>query len=387
MSGIDIASNSALLSVADKLDTQNIFLAAIAGKDGGLPIKDWATVQSLVRAGLAPKVFAIGDQLVCNHETYGELVWDIIGIDHDTPSDSQFTHSMTLQLHDCCTDFQFDAQEALYYCTEELPAGTYYFTIQNYDAEHGGNASYYFTLSNAVPEGGQIDFRWGQNMNAPSCKISTYASAISTEIIETVNVTEGTEGTFLGISDGSCENMNHIHRARYGSNRWSQSAIKRWLNTDAEGSAWWSPSNIFDRPSSGADKAGFLNGIDTDFLSVIGKVNKRTALNTITDGGGYEESDELLFLISRSEVYSTLENKVNEGEPYPYYQNYSDLTSPGATEDSNRIRFADKTVKRWWLRSPLSGNGSYAGLVNEKGTVGSNNVYLANGVSPACCIV
>lgn len=45
------------------------------------------------------KVFAVGDQLTCQRGST-TLVWDIIGFDIDTPADKQFTHSMTLQLHE-----------------------------------------------------------------------------------------------------------------------------------------------------------------------------------------------------------------------------------------------------------------------------------------------
>ncbi len=94
-----------------------------------LQIESWQDVQDIVRQGLADKVFSVGEQLVCSHETYGELVWDIIGFDCDTPSDSTKTHSMTLQLHDILLNMQVDAAQALYYAETELPAGTYNFTL------------------------------------------------------------------------------------------------------------------------------------------------------------------------------------------------------------------------------------------------------------------
>lgn len=75
-------------------------------------VNSWADVQKIVRAGKASEMFSIGDQLVCNRN--GEqLVWDIIGIDHDTPTDETKTHSLTLQLHDCFDGmkFNFDASE------------------------------------------------------------------------------------------------------------------------------------------------------------------------------------------------------------------------------------------------------------------------------------
>lgn len=104
----------------EKMDMQNALLKAIAtqsggGGGGGTPVEidSWSVVQQLVRLGIASKVFSVGDQLVCNHETYGKLTWDIIGIDHDTPVNTDYTHSLTIQLHDCiaASTFQFDAAE------------------------------------------------------------------------------------------------------------------------------------------------------------------------------------------------------------------------------------------------------------------------------------
>lgn len=69
-------------------------------KEPDIIVKSWADVQQIIREGKAKKVFSIGDQLKCVHGDAGILTWDIIGIDHDTPSDPNFTHSITLQLHD-----------------------------------------------------------------------------------------------------------------------------------------------------------------------------------------------------------------------------------------------------------------------------------------------
>ena len=65
---------------AEKMDTQNKFLAAILSAQGGSVVPtSFKDVQTLVRSGLASKVFHIGDQLVCNKGDV-KLVWDIIGI-------------------------------------------------------------------------------------------------------------------------------------------------------------------------------------------------------------------------------------------------------------------------------------------------------------------
>ena len=217
--------------------------------------------------------------------------------------------------------------------------------------------------------------------------ISTYESATSTTAIESVSVTEGSGGTSLGTADGNTENMNHSHRIRYGSNRWLHSSIRQWLNSDKAASAWWTPQNVFDRPPSNASTAGFLTDMDGEFLSVIGEVNKRTALNTVTDGGGYEDTKELMFLLSRSELYGGLENSVNEGEPYPYYANYSDLSAPGTAADNNRIKYRAGSAQYWWQRSCIAGSAS---SVRNVGPAGKFYIYGAldrHGVAPACNII
>ncbi|MBR4949963.1 MAG: hypothetical protein IKZ25_04215 [Clostridia bacterium] len=102
----------------EKMDTQNALLKAIATKAGGgldypIKINSWAMVQQLVRLGVGDKVFKIGDQFICEHEVYGPLVWDVIGINQDTPADSNYKNSLTIQLHDCLggETLQFDAPE------------------------------------------------------------------------------------------------------------------------------------------------------------------------------------------------------------------------------------------------------------------------------------
>ena len=44
-------------------------VAAIAANTGGFKINSFADVQAIVRAGMADKVFAIGDQIIAEKET------------------------------------------------------------------------------------------------------------------------------------------------------------------------------------------------------------------------------------------------------------------------------------------------------------------------------
>ena len=369
----------------EKMDTQNALLAAIASNNGGIVVKSWKDIQAIVRLGLASKVFHIGDQLVCNKGDK-QLVWDIIGFDHDVPADAQFKHSMTIQLHDLLPSaMQFDGTEALFYCETELAAGTYHFTLlAGYDTAYGGGKSYQFTLTKAVPAGGVIMFPWSYQKQASTVLVSTYESRTATTAIESVAVTEGTGGTALDTL-GEC---NHTHRIRYGSNNWKQSAMRQFLNSKGAAGTYWTPQTNFDRPPTwNASTAGFLSDLDEDFLEVVGEVTKRTVLNTVCDGGGYEDLTEKFFLISRSEAYAGNENGIEEGTPYEYYSLGSDLSAAGTGDDSNRIKYKGGSATYWWLRSPYSGNGNNVRIFTPSGYLGHYYAYSSNGVAPACNII
>jgi hypothetical protein len=73
-------------------------------------IESWAEVQAIVRAGIADQVFKVGDMLVSEYNGE-EVIWTIIGIDHDTPTDTEYSHSLTIQTRDCLDNVQFDAPE------------------------------------------------------------------------------------------------------------------------------------------------------------------------------------------------------------------------------------------------------------------------------------
>lgn len=375
---------------AEKMDTMNQFLAAIAtGQGGSLKPTSWSDVQALVRKGLASKVFAVGDQLTCQRGST-TLVWDIIGFDIDTPADKQFTHSMTLQLHDCLPGTQYDAPEALFYCETALAAGTYHFTLlAGYDTTYGGGKTYQFTLTKEVPAGGQITFPWNWNTQASTTKVSTYKSRTDTAAIETVGVTEGTGGTSLGTVDGKTTNMNHSHRIRYGSNNWVESAMRQYLNSDKAAGSVWTPQTKFDRPPSwNASTAGFMNGLDADFLAVIGKTTKVTCRNTVTDGGGSDTTKDKFFLLSRREVFAGNEvSNVTEGEPYPFYSDYSDYTSANAGADKNRIKYRGGSPQWWWLRTPYAGGGRDVRVVYTDGILHNSVANFSNGVAPACNVI
>ena len=378
-----------------KMDTRNKILRAWATKDDGKIVpKSWNHVQFLVKHGLHKDIFNIKDQFIMQKDNTN-LVWDIIGKDHDTPSDSQYTRSMTLQLHDQFpTAWQFDAPEAFYYCEDGLAAGTYYFTIAStYDTTYNDLSAYGFTLTEAVSAGGVLTFPWAYNTNASTTKIYVYASRESTTPIMSVSVSENTSGINLGelkVAVQAAANLNSIQRVRYGSNNYKESAIRQWLNSDKPAGQVWTPQTPWDRPPNWVAIAdGFMYGMDADFLAAIGKTHIVVSRNSACDGGGYDEMDDYFFLLSRREAYMDNEvASVIEGEPYPYYSDYSDLSTPGMGADSNRIKYRDGTAQYWWTRTPALEAMAHTRYVFTTGAMGNYGAVYGNiGIAPACNII
>jgi hypothetical protein len=126
--------------------------------------------------------------------------------------------------------------------------------------------------------------------------------------------------------------------------------------------------------------------MDDDFLAAIEETEIVVALNTVTDGGGSTTLKDKFFLLARSEVFAGKENNINEGSPYPYYSDNSDLLAAGTGADSNRKKYRNTTAQYWWLRSPSAGNASHVRSVNPDGSVSNGIAYHALGVTPACRI-
>lgn len=323
-----------------------------------MSLASWKDIQKAVRSGIASKIFSVGDQLKCQRNGI-ELVWDIIGIDHDTPADPQYSHSLTLQLHDCFTEtMQFDAPEAIYYAENELPAGTYHFT--------SSGTGYQFTLANAVPAGGQLMLDFANDTPTSVSIALTKGGAVAETSIA---VTTGTEGAALSI--------NNIGYTR-GSGNYNKSAIRQWLNSDATVGSVWTPQSDYDRPPLwAASIPGFLNGMDADFLAVIGNVTKTTARNIVTENGGADTTVEKFFLLSRSEVNAGQENYIDEGAAYPYYNN---------VENYAKTRL-DGIVANWTLRTPNTSNVYWCRTISSSGTLGINDARYLQSIAPACNII
>ena len=80
-------------------------------------------------------------------------------------------------------------------------------------------------------------------------------------------------------------------------------------------------------------------------------------------------------------------SSVKEGEPYPYYSDYSDYTSPNTGADSNRVKYKNGSPQWQWERTPYAGHGGNVRDVDGAGYVGSGNANSGGGVAPACNVI
>lgn len=361
------------LPTKEQFDTQNTLLASIASHVGtdGIAISNWDDVQRLVRMGLHSKMFTVGDQFVSTYDT-GSVVWDVIGINHDIPTDKKYTNSLTLQAHDCILNAMVDNVEALYYASAGLIAGEHIFTLNS--------LKYKVTTTQNIPAGGQMVIAaWqsaeGAGQYVPTT-ISTYA-ADRTTTIETGLVVTTASG------DDTLIPVNHYQRCRYGSNNYIESAIKQWLNDATESFTWVAKTN-YDRPPTETPFTGkgFLNLLDPDLVSVLGTVDKQVAKNTVTDGGGQDLFSDKVFLLSRVEVYGGTEGVTTGESAYAYYSAMTD--NPTTDVVAGRIKYLGGSTRFWWLRSPNVSNSNNARNVNTTGNVNNNNAINANGAAPVC---
>jgi hypothetical protein len=287
---------------------------------------------------------------------------------------------MILLMHNVIYGRPFDEPEALIYCPEALEAGTY-----NVISDDSTPVTYQFTLTNAVAAGSQLVVgSWpssGYDLTGQSIKV--YSGPTSTTVIETASITVGSGGTNLGTFGQG--NVNSKSRARYGSNNYKESALRQWINSKAVANSWWKKTNNFDRPSSYANVAGLLHGMDGDFLaavrpiSVACKTNNTFELSGWTLNTAYTLEDKF-FLASRNEVGFGTEN-VAEGSVFKAYD---------GAQNVDRIKYdisSQSTARIWWLRSPIP---SYASTVRTVYSDGSLYLDVANngyGAVAACAIM
>ena len=390
--------------IYEQLKMQNALLSAMAASKVTELTSDLRGIQNLVWNGLAPKILAPGDQLNVDWSDGSEthtVPNDIVHHSNVELKSGYKTPGMYLQWHFCSPfGMPFDAAEAFYYAEEELPAGTYNIIVgDNWGSNCKKGEQYQFTLTKPVPAGGQLaGFAGMPDQKPANWRVRSYTDANSTTPIEEVTPTAGTEGTNLGtLSFAGDGKLNSLYRVAYGYGRWSQSAIRQYLNSAEPAGKWWKPQNKWDRPSTeAATRPGFLSGFSEEFLAVIQPVKVRTALNTVTDSadGTYEDTYDKFFLPSLEQEFITPQLSGVEGEAWDYWRAAVERAIPTPwhkdyVDGGHPVTYAidNKTSAQYVrLRSASRGVASHAWYVNPSGSVTNSYAASALRFAPACVI-
>ena len=399
---------------------QNLLLTQmIQNQSQATPVATLNEIHEIVRAGEAPNVFAIGDQIMLNYNDGTSdyvLPWDIVHFGNYLLQDGETVPGMVVQSHYAMEGTQFDQNEGFYVVPAGgLSPGTFHFAMgNNWGSNVVKDKVYEFTTTESYAEGdiwqiGKANSEIsGLPDNAPSTwRIRTYkassgvSAAMAATPTEILTLAEGTGGTDLGTLSSSTKygtsGLNNMQRSAYGYNRYSHSAIRQRLNSAAAAGSWWSPKNPYDRrPDELATQRGFMAGFDEAFLNIIKPVKVITALNTAsdTDIGTSEFTYDTFFLPSLEEEYVAPQLANVEGPYWEYWKRRLGLTSPqaqgsGGTNPAHiRYRYDAKTSSVYVrLRSASRGYASFTWAVSPAGGAGSGYAAaLAYRPAPACVI-
>lgn len=191
---------------------------------------------------------------------------------------------------------------------------------------------------------------------------------------------------------------------QYGYNRWSESGLRAWLNSDAAVGGWW--GNTFERGGNtvtrrAADVApallstynGFMKGLPADFIAILGNVKVQTKTNTVTDGGVTDVTYDKFFTPSLEQIYCTPESAASgiEGDYWEYWKDRLGINTPASRGSSyaNYVTYTleSQSTSHSGLRSGSVSTSHQRWDINTSGTI---VVYAANSnirSAPACVIV
>lgn len=347
----------------------------------------WEQFQQAVRAGTIGNYFSVGDQF--NVLKGGaNLVFDLVDIgssarniaaNGNAPVDPNYftrfpnAKPVTFLMHDVIYGVMFDNSESNYQITTEIASGAK--CNISLESDTIAAATYNFTAPSALSVGGRLRIN-------TAVQLQYYATPASAPV-NIAMVAGAADAEYISIA-GSLSAQNHKQRVSYGSNKYTESAIRQWLNAGgAAGSFWTSKSNYDLAPSWHSTLAGFRNGLDPDLLAVLGETTREVELNTVTDGGGQATISDNIFLPSRMEIYGSVETAGHKGLQFQSYVGLPDI---------DKIKYdttALSTARHWWVRSPVAGYAYGARIVG--GTTGALSYYGAYstnvGAAAACVIL
>ena len=292
---------------------------------------------------------------------------------------------------------QFDAPEAICYFDGTEAAGTYHIPITvSYGTGWVAGEAIQFTLSEAPAEGDQLVLSTAtNNANNPTNGMTwnVYGKG-STESKQNGTTSNGTGGTALDAANSQVTpngKTNAIQRVVYGYNRWSQSGLRQFLNSDAAAGSWWTAQNPWDRPHGLlATKPGFLAGYDDDVKQYF-KPIKVVTVACNGDSNAEDVTYDKVFLSSLEQMYCVPQFSGKEGEYWEYYKRLLGRTTPAPTSATypRLIKYAlnaATSAQTCFRRSAYRYGANGVWSVSTSGGVYAANAYIAYRCAPSVFI-
>ena len=410
---------------------QTALMARIAQTTvGAALVSDWGEAAEAVQGKLGPMVFPIGMKCIVPWSTKASSsgtateyapAFNVTHHGQGVLKDSEILEVMHLQMDRCLPfDTPFSPCQAFVYAIDGLPAGTYNVIVAS---EYAGRAAgtYQFTLTQAVPAGGQLVGFWKAGAAA---SVTVYASRTTTTATETCAVTSGNGGVCLGTFSAAGDQvvpasgtpatsktitvsgtgyhvygLNSMQRVAYGNNRYLHSSARQYLG--AEGFNWYVPQTVFDRPPAYAGRQGFLSGFSDEFLEHVQPIARKTAVSYLCDGGAsgspeYDTTYDLFALPSGKEHFLAATSDYGgaaglEGDNWEYWERVAGSNTPkswgGTYPEFIQYDLASPTTARSvWLRSAHRGAGHGVAIVYTSGHCNDHAACRGYRLAPACAI-
>lgn len=302
-------------------------------------------LQTLAKKGLASEVVSIGDEFVTTYTYDGneyEMPWIVTDIKDVEFEDGSTGQGVFLEAkYATIESIQFDAPHREIATEETAIEGLYYI--------------------------GRTD--------------STY-TLLTLSAGDTIPYSDYTYVYHDTIRDTS------LYIYKYGHNRVSTSALRQWLNSDADKGAWWTAPKIgYCPPSQLNSIKGFMAGLSQDFVDCVAKVKRTYYINSVTDGSVIDVLYDKFFEATGTEVYGSV-NK-NEGTYWTYYKEATGLSAPSNNQNTGRVKYAlnaKTSSQSCWMFSSHRGDSYYVWCRNTSGQLFSNFANSSYRAVPACVI-
>ena len=378
------------------LDSTNSAVSDIIRKVNQIDYtKSWADILADCESGNASRWYSIGDTITepwtdTSNSTAYDNPWRVNSFADETLQDGTVHHGMWLQnVYAHPFGVQFSHQRAFCKCPDGLSAGTYHIKFAQAWGKALANTPYQFTIAADVAAGCRLTGFYYMADNEPSTyKVYVY-SADGKTIIETCVVTQGEGGTDLGTLNYTTRNgnLNSMQETAYGWNRNLSSAVRQYLNSEADKNLWWTAYDEWDiAPDQLSSKAGYLSGLPDDMKAVIQAVKTTTYTNTVQDGGGADITYDKVILPSLEQMYINPQI-AGEGAVHEYWKqvNGTDTPYPWYTNTPALIHYAVENhtnAQYVRLRSASRLNANNTWHVYQSGNVSNGDAYYSIRFAP-----